>query len=321
MAAATWGNPLKYYMLAGKDQPHDNLIFFRWEEVKGDVNPQFTAGPPLWATGGRKRVPREMYRDFYCPVCQKVDEFKALARGLDPEIRIKAKTDFVRCWDGPLCCGVRAADVIRGSGAWGVDIIPLPGDPNYFLLWPNPLVKTDFAKCQLIIGPKCAECGRVEWTKGLMSTSAMELPDKHPCLIGSDIWTEHLHGRTTWLFADAPMREIIKAARLTGIAKWWQCEKSPPPWLDKWKASGGRYARPALLLESLKRNPPNKARQNDADFCKLMAKADAHPDSTSSKLVEFADASVADEIEAMLADPRYQDIHEILRRALKTARG
>ena len=129
---------MRYYALSPADQPQDNMIFFRWQKTQDRFRPEFAAGPPLWASGGRSRVPREMYKDLCCQVCRKIDEFAALARGLDPGIKIKAKTDFVRCFDGPLCCSFRAADVIRGSGAWGVDIIPLPGDPNYFLLWPAP---------------------------------------------------------------------------------------------------------------------------------------------------------------------------------------
>lgn len=129
----------------------------------------------------------------------------------------------------------------------------------------------------------------------------MELPDKHPCLIGSDIWTERLAGRTTKLFADEPMREIIKAARLTGIFEWFKCPSTPPPWLDKWKASGGRYLPPADSLKSLKQTHPPYVI--------------SHPDSIANLLIEFADASVADEIETMLADPRYQDMYEILRKA------
>lgn len=307
MASWTWGYPMKYFMIIAKDQPHDNMIFFRWQETDDNFKPEFTAGPPLWATGGGSRVPREIYKDLCCPVCRKIDEFAALARGLDSEIKIKAKTDFVRCFDGSLCCSALAADVIRGGGAWGVDIIPLPGDPHYFLLWPNPQVKTDLEKCQIHMGHPCAKCGRVEFTTGLMSTLAMELPDKHPCLIGSDIWMEHLVGRTTFLIADEPMRTIIKAARLTGIAQWEKCPESPPAWLDKWKASGGRYLPPADSLKSLKQTPPPY----------LMS----HPDSIANLLIEFADASVADEIETMLADPRYQDMYEILRKALKKARS
>ena len=220
------------------------------------------------------------------------------------------------------CCSARAADVIRESKAWGVDLIPLPGDPHYFLLWPNPMAKTDMGKCMLWLDERCKQCGRVKSTLGCPSTSAMDLPDRHPIMIGPDIWSETVVGRTTDIFVDEPMRRIIRSARLTGIFQLQKCLDAPPPWLDKWKASGGRYMEPAKILKSIKQRHRRRSKEPEPEWKKqLFESTKSNPLFIYGNLVLCADETVVKDIELMLADRQYEYIHDVLRAALKTAKG
>lgn len=297
---------MKYYLLVCKNQPVQNYLFYRVEPDPDAPPLFFTSGPPMWSRAER-RYPLDRYREIYCKTCGTMDICKALAIGLDPSVKIRAKTDFAGTEDGGICASKRVVRFIRKIKPWGVRIIPLPGDAEYSLLWPHPLVKADAALALVHVHEVCPKCKRVKSATGGVDPFAMRLPRQSPCLFAPDIWPVTAVGPQTWFKADEAMYQLMKAERFTGVEWWANSLVEQPAWLEKSRRSAGKYIPPALALKEVKRRGDRGSRVLRQGFANALVGA----------LEEDPDPGVVEEIKKLLLNPRFSDLHKILKKAVK----
>ena len=107
-----------------------------------------------------RRLPKPIYSDLVCSKCGKLDEVAAINRGLDPDIKIRSKRDYIATTDGFRVIARRAREAFIEEGIKGLRFIQL-SDGNHSVLWPELRVPTDLSKAGFqFVGPKCARCGR-----------------------------------------------------------------------------------------------------------------------------------------------------------------
>ena len=114
---------MNYFWLSPQDQRYNNYVFFS-EEPRGSIL-------------------RDMYKSLQCSCCKKIDEDVALRLPVSPDVKIKAKTDFVGTHDGVYCMSSRLRHLLLSSAVSGLDFLPLPGDSRYWIANPVCLVPTD----------------------------------------------------------------------------------------------------------------------------------------------------------------------------------
>ena len=297
---------MNYYLLVCKNQPLQNYLFYRAGPDPGAPPLLFTSGPPMWSRAER-RFPLDRYRDIYCKACGTMDICKALVIGLDPSVRIRAKTDFVRALDGGVCASKRVVRFIPTIKPWGVRIVPLPSDPEYALLWPEPLVKADANLALVYVHEVCPKCNRVKSATGGVDPFAMQLPRQSPCLFAPDIWTVTAFGPQAWFMADEAMYALMKAERFTGVEWWANSLVTQPPWFEKSRRSAGKYIPPVLALEEVKRRGDRGSKILRQGIANALVGA----------LEEDPDPGVVEEIKKLLLNPRFSDLHKILKKAVK----
>ena len=161
--------------------------------------------------------PRRVYSDLVCAKCGKLDEVAAINRGLDPDIKIRSKRDYIGTTDGFELVTRRAREAFGEEGIKGLRFIQL-SDGNHSVLWPELRVPTDLSTAGFqFVGPKCARCGRYrEACVGPFSQS-LTIPDDPMVVFASEVWNENRRGRVLWLFAQEPAANALKRMRLTGL--------------------------------------------------------------------------------------------------------
>jgi len=150
-------------------------------------------------------------------LCGKLDEVDAIKRGIDPNITIRSKRDFIGTTDGFKVVTRRAVEAFREDGIKGLRFIPLP-DQKHFVPWPEMRVKTDLSKAGFeYVGPKCGRCGRYRGAYVGPFAISLTVPDDPMVVFASEIWNEDGRGRVLWLFAQEPVAKALKLKRLTGL--------------------------------------------------------------------------------------------------------
>src|SRR5262249_43106502 len=163
------------------------------------------------------RQPKQIYSDLVCAKCGKLDEVAAINRGIDPDVTIRSKRDFIGTSDGFKVVTSRAIEAFREDKIKGLRFIQL-SDGNHSVLWPEVRVPTDLSKAGMqFVGPKCDRCGRYrEACVGPLSQS-LTIPDDPMVVFASEVWNENLRGRVLWLLAQEPVANALKRRRLTGL--------------------------------------------------------------------------------------------------------
>jgi len=162
------------------------------------------------------RRPKHVYSDLVCAKCGKLDEVAAIYRGVDPNLTIRSKCDYIATTDGFEVVTRRAMEAFLEDGIKGLRFIHL-SDGNHSVLWPEIRVPTDLSKAGFQFGPKCAGCGRYrEACVGPLSQS-LTIPEDPMVVFASEVWNEDWVGRILWLFAQEPAASALKRRRLTGL--------------------------------------------------------------------------------------------------------
>ena len=91
---------MKYFLLSPKDQRRNTWIIFKEE--------------------ARVRL-RDRYVDLACTNCKKVDELKAIQRGIDGDVKVSSKDDFLLSDDGFLLFSVRLLQILNNEGVKGFE--------------------------------------------------------------------------------------------------------------------------------------------------------------------------------------------------------
>ena len=188
---------MKLYTLVSMDSRYDDWLFW-YEDADG------------------RRRPKPIYSDLVCSKCGKLDEVAAINRGLDRDITIRSKRDYIGTTDGFEVVTRRAMEAFMEDGIKGLRFIQL-SDGNHSVLWPEVRVSTDLSKAGFQFGPKCPRCGRYrEACVGPLSQS-LTIPEDPMVVFASEVWNEDWVGRVLWLFAQEPAANALKRRRLTGL--------------------------------------------------------------------------------------------------------
>lgn len=188
-----------YYWLVPKDQRHNNWILY---------NDSLETGVIL----------RPRYAGMQCSSCRKLDETAAIKfKGIDPDVRIHAKSDYLSTDDGFICISRKAYEIVVYHEIGGWNFIPLPGDHHYLIALPERELVTDMQKVGMEFHAKCPKCGRYRETCGFPRLESMQLPESPKTVCCSGVWFENIRGRCFWFLVHQEIVKIFKAHRLTGL--------------------------------------------------------------------------------------------------------
>ena len=129
--------------------------------------------------GGRKGIAvREQYRDLCCSQCGKLDEGRAIARGLDEDLRLKTTFDINTTDDGFVYFKCDIWHQLVTLGVHGVSTIPIPGDREHLLVVPDPRLEidVDVARSGTQFHRQCPQCGRFRETTFFPMLESIALP-------------------------------------------------------------------------------------------------------------------------------------------------
>ena len=132
----------KYVCVYGHDIKQDVCIF-RQEDERGHL------------------VFRPMYKDLACPKCGKIDELKALQRGIDQEITFQIKRDLFGSVEHLYIVSDPVRMVLDSFPDSNVDYYEFPSVPGYYVSMPRKMIYPTFdsGSFQSVAGV-CPECGR-----------------------------------------------------------------------------------------------------------------------------------------------------------------
>ena len=187
---------MKYHGIYCKDVNTQNWIFNQDDDDRVWLNPA--------------------YRDLQCPKCKKIDEIKAMKRGLVECHIEETKADYFGTHDGMICVSARFKTVLSKIGVKDIDYYPIPRKGReYYVFVPTRRVwaKRSFFK----YGRKCVECGRYKTVYGGPSSLEMKLPDEPNVVCIMDIPPEKEGGIMLAPMAGEDVVKALKAAKLTGI--------------------------------------------------------------------------------------------------------
>src|SRR5262245_16843926 len=151
---------------------------------------------------------RETYRDLACPSCGRVDERKALKRGIEGGIDFPKKTpDLFPSCDDFYIVSQRMRDFLSKFGDARIDYYSFPSDPRVFVGIPETLFfikRNDTAfDCEGFCS-RCRRVGAAAW-----GTTLFDLPED---LTLAAFWFEK--GRNAapiWVCSEALMQALKKS--------------------------------------------------------------------------------------------------------------
>jgi hypothetical protein len=182
----------------------------------------------LWECPSQSNVIglRDCYRDLLCSKCGRIDEFKALQRGLALDVKApRRSTDLNFSNDAWLVVSGRARKVLDDISGVDVTYYDMPNDPDYFVLVPNVLLypprnapfstspyPVDGMTFRMSRHP-CEECGRpqIGW-----------YPDQFDApsdTIVSGVVLDIEGGRSIAIIVNDNVVKALKKAKLTGWRK------------------------------------------------------------------------------------------------------
>lgn len=183
----------RYCLIFPPDQRHNNWVFSR-DLVTG-------------------RTIRERYAHLPCPnrKCGKFDELKAVRElGIDPDLRIRAKGDFVGTDDGFPCFSHRLLEAMRAAGVGGFEIVPLPADPEYVLALPTVVATTDPDTCGMQYTLPCRLCSRFGSSSRWPTMQSIVPPGDVNALFIPSTPFESIISRKFYFYASASVVSLMK---------------------------------------------------------------------------------------------------------------
>jgi len=197
---------VKYFELSAKDALDSSWILFRQPPPEGLVEV------------------RARYADLACPECRKMDERAAVARGLEPDVRLQARGDWVTTDEGFTCCSARARQTLDEAGVAGLRYIPLPADARYLLVVPEEVVRVDLEAWKQCFeyGRPCPRCGRPSEMTGQPTLECFSPPDDALVAFGTDLLQECGWAGAMSIYVSEFVRDILERNRLTGTAHFWE---------------------------------------------------------------------------------------------------
>lgn len=173
---------------------------------------------------GQRPVLRARYADLACPGCGRLDEYAAVARGIDPSVSLPLKKDFGWNADLLLVAGPGFRRAYTDAGLTGLRFVPLASGDTAVIL-PEVVVPTDPGRSKMrFIGPPCERCGRYRESLHLPALESMEVPTDDAVVFSSALRPEKSGVRMSKILVSERALGDLQRARLSGID--WTCTRN-----------------------------------------------------------------------------------------------
>jgi hypothetical protein len=188
---------MNYYWIAAGDQVVNNwLIYYQEADQSLKLRPKYT--------------------DLECKICGKVDEYAALKRGVDRDVRIISETNVVGTDDGFIVFDTSIVASLKAAGVTGVDYDPLPGDSRYSIVLPRHFARIDLATSGVSRRNLCKVCGRYQETLYLPMARSVSLPADPKTIVAPGIPMEGYKNQHLWLLASDFVANLFRVMKATG---------------------------------------------------------------------------------------------------------
>jgi hypothetical protein len=188
---------MNYFWLAPKDQRLNNWIL----HVESDDGVRL----------------RDRYAGLACSRCRKLDELQALSLGIDADVRIRSRSNFLQTDDGFVCMSADLWQYLTDHALSGASGIAIPGDERYTLVIPEGEDHVDPDRSGMEFRRACGMCGRTGETCLFPALEAMDLPEDPFALICPSVPMENRSCRQFWFLAAAPLVNLFKKQRVRGV--------------------------------------------------------------------------------------------------------
>ncbi len=188
---------MKYFLLVPKDNRWNNWI----------LHHESDEGVRL----------RSRYAHLACHQCGKLDEMAAIQLGIDPDVRIRTRFDFLGVDDGFVCVSSEFLQVLEDGGVKNVSTMALPGDERFSLLLPEREAHVDLERSGMEFHRKCSVCGRFRETCLFPALDAVNIQEYPLSFLCPSAPFENVGGRVFWFLGAAPLVDLLKKHRIRGI--------------------------------------------------------------------------------------------------------
>ena len=161
-------------------------------------------------------VLRKRYKRMACPRCGKVDEYAAIRRGIDEDVRLRSRKDITLTADGFICITPRVVEFFREHQFRGIDLLPLPNG-KHFVVMPAAWARYDTTSGQIQSRDPCQACGRYSEVWIMPSTRALTFPADMPDIVTLDFRFESKHySDYLWIFG-GHVYKLLRASHFSGV--------------------------------------------------------------------------------------------------------
>ena len=188
---------MKYYWLTPKDQRRNNWI----------LHCETASGVSL----------RTKYADLQCTKCRKVDELVAIERGIDADVSIYSKSDFLTSDDGFVAVSKRFRDSLASHNVSNISFVSIPASDNYFIMLPNAFAAIVSDNVGMEFHRKCTTCGRFRETCFFPVLESFAVNPDPLALNVPGVNQENTRGRQFWFCGSNELVSVLKPQKLKGL--------------------------------------------------------------------------------------------------------
>ena len=188
---------MKYYWLTPKDQKRNNWILHR----------ETTSGVSL----------RSEYADLQCNKCLKVDELAAIERGIDADVSIHSRSDFLTSDDGLVAVSKRFRDSLASHNVSSVSFVSIPASGNYFIMLPNSFAPIISDNVGMEFHRECPACGRFRETCFFPVLESFAVNLDPLALNAPEVNQEKAGGRQFWFCGSNELVSVLKRQKFKGL--------------------------------------------------------------------------------------------------------
>ncbi|RPI62507.1 MAG: hypothetical protein EHM48_03975 [Planctomycetaceae bacterium] len=176
------------------------------------------------------------YEEFRCPKCGKFDQISALRTGISPTVKVKARTDVVCTAEDWTVVSARFRNIVEKHKIQGVEFVPIPSSPEFFVYIPTILVPIDEKRCKargMEFEKKCKQCGRFLTTTGWPDRKSMQVPEGELVMFTPNGACECPGGQVCMIYTTETVQKIFESNGITGVDSYMSLEdddsSQPPP--------------------------------------------------------------------------------------------
>lgn len=160
---------------------------------------------------------RDRYASLACGRCGKFDEYNALRLGVDDDVVVSARRDYVDTADDAICVSDRFKRACEIEGIRGIDFVPLRGG-RYFVVRPTVIAPVDPATCGIkYIGEPCPACGRYRESIFPPRIDSMTKPEDPMTVFSPSLRSEKHKCQYAEIFMTDQVASLLKRHDLRGI--------------------------------------------------------------------------------------------------------